>query len=255
MTELRADCTRCAALCCVVPAFLASADFAITKKAGQPCPNLRTDFRCGIHSDLRDRGFTGCTVFDCFGAGQRVTQELFGGKDWRSAPELRQRMFGVYEVVLHLHELLYYLRAARAFDDDPDLDATSAAIDTAAADPSDVDIHAWRERVGPLLEAASARRRDGLGGVSRRGADLMGRDLRTMRLRGATLRGAYCIGANLSGVDLFRTDLLGTDLRGALLHGADLRETLFLTQSQVDAARGDATTRLPEGFRRPRHWA
>ncbi len=37
--DLRADCGRCAGLCCVAPAFTASADFAIDKPAGQPCPN------------------------------------------------------------------------------------------------------------------------------------------------------------------------------------------------------------------------
>ncbi|HEY6597232.1 MAG TPA: pentapeptide repeat-containing protein, partial [Asanoa sp.] len=36
--ELRADCTRCVGLCCVAPAFSASADFAIDKPAGRPCP-------------------------------------------------------------------------------------------------------------------------------------------------------------------------------------------------------------------------
>ena len=55
--ELRADCSRCAALCCVVPAFAASADFAIDKPAGVPCPNLQPDSRCGIHESLRPRGF------------------------------------------------------------------------------------------------------------------------------------------------------------------------------------------------------
>ena len=44
-SALRADCGSCFALCCVAPAFSASVDFAITKKAGQACPNLRTDFR------------------------------------------------------------------------------------------------------------------------------------------------------------------------------------------------------------------
>ncbi|RQX15913.1 oxetanocin A resistance protein, partial [Micromonospora arida] len=38
--QLRADCGRCFGLCCVVPAFAASADFAIDKPAGSPCPNL-----------------------------------------------------------------------------------------------------------------------------------------------------------------------------------------------------------------------
>ena len=53
--RLRADCSRCAALCCVVPAFSRSSDFAIDKPAGRPCPNLRSDLRCGIHEHLRDR--------------------------------------------------------------------------------------------------------------------------------------------------------------------------------------------------------
>ena len=83
---LRADCSRCFALCCVAPAFAASADFAIDKPAGHPCPNLQEeDFRCGIHDRLRERGFPGCTVFDCFGAGQQVAQVTFGGRDLRRA--------------------------------------------------------------------------------------------------------------------------------------------------------------------------
>ena len=84
--HLRADCSRCAGLCCVAPAFAASADFAIDKPAGVACPNLADDFRCGIHAQLRDRGFPGCTVFDCFGAGQHITQGTFGGRTWRESP-------------------------------------------------------------------------------------------------------------------------------------------------------------------------
>lgn len=86
--HLRADCSRCAGLCCVAPVFAASADFAIDKPAGVACLDLADDFRCGIHAELRNRGFPGCTVFDCFGAGQRITQETFGGRTWRQAPEL-----------------------------------------------------------------------------------------------------------------------------------------------------------------------
>ncbi len=111
--ELRADCSRCAGLCCVVPAFSASADFAIDKPSGVACPNLAApeagDFRCSIHTDLRERGFRGCTVYDCFGAGQRVVADLFGGRDWASSPEERAAMFAAFEVVERLHELLWYL--------------------------------------------------------------------------------------------------------------------------------------------------
>src|SRR5438270_12612197 len=86
--ELQADCDRCVGLCCVAPGFSASADFAIDKPPGDPCPNLATapgDFRCRIHERLRAEGFPGCTAYDCFGAGQHVTQVTFRGVDWRRA--------------------------------------------------------------------------------------------------------------------------------------------------------------------------
>ncbi len=74
--RLQADCENCFGLCCVALPFAASADFAIDKDAGKPCENLQSDFRCGIHNSLRQRGFRGCTVYDCFGAGQKVPNYL-----------------------------------------------------------------------------------------------------------------------------------------------------------------------------------
>ena len=73
----------------------------------------------------------------------------------------------------------------------------------------------------------------------------MGRDLRAHRLRGASLRGAYLIGADLRGVDLGGADLLGADLRAADVRGAGLAGCLFLTQPQLEAARGDGRTVIP----------
>ena len=93
-TELHADCARCFGLCCVALPFARSADFAVDKPAGTPCTNLQEDFRCGIHGALRERGFAGCTVFDCFGAGQKVSQVTFGGQDWRRAPGTARRADG-----------------------------------------------------------------------------------------------------------------------------------------------------------------
>jgi hypothetical protein len=96
---LEADCASCAALCCVAPAFAKSSDFAIDKPAGQACRNLGGDFRCTIHERLEPAGFKGCTVFDCFGAGQRITQETFGGRDWREHPEIAGDMFASLPIV------------------------------------------------------------------------------------------------------------------------------------------------------------
>src|SRR5690606_39623325 len=69
---------------------------------------------CGVHANLRAEGFPGCAVFDCFGAGQKVSQGTFGGRDWRRAPDAARRMFRVFPVMRRLHELLCYLDEALA---------------------------------------------------------------------------------------------------------------------------------------------
>ena len=110
--NLRADCEQCFALCCVAPTFSISADFPITKKAGQACHHLQPDFRCGIHTRLRQQGFRGCAVYDCFGAGQKVSQVTFAGRDWRQAPTTARQMFEVFPIMRNLHELLWHLTEA-----------------------------------------------------------------------------------------------------------------------------------------------
>jgi hypothetical protein len=260
--QLTADCSRCAGLCCVAPAFAASADFAIDKPAGSPCPNLRDDFRCGIHDRLRPEGFPGCTVFDCFGAGQRITQQTFGGRSWRESPELAAAQFAVLPVMRQLHEILWYLAEAATL---PAAAALHPAVEEARAETQrlaaldagalrDLDVGPHRAAVGALLQRVSDAVRTPAG-PDRRGADLMGRDLRRTRLRAAGLRGAYLIGADLRGVDLGPADLLGADLRAADVRGADLSACLFLTVPQVEAARGDTATLLPRGLRRPASWS
>ena len=261
-THLRADCSRCAGLCCVAPAFAASADFAVDKPAGRACPNLRDDFRCGIHAELRERGFPGCEVFDCFGAGQQLTQVTFGGRSWREDPALAAAQFAALPVMRQLHEILWYLAEALA---SPGAAPLHGRVRTAQARTRELtggtadelaafDVGAYRREAGELLGQVSELVR-GKGAPDRRGADLMGRDLRRARLRNASLRGAYLIGADLRGVDLGVADLLGADLRAADVRGADLSRCLFLTRPQVEAARGDMSTRLPVVLDRPTHWA
>lgn len=249
MRELTADCSRCVALCCVAPGFSASADFAIDKPAGRPCPNLQPDFRCGIHATLRRDGFAGCAAYDCFGAGQHVTRR-YGGQH------------AVFAIVRSLHELLWYVTEAIALGDRTRvrgelIEATERLerlSDGDAAEILAVDADAERASVNPLLLQASEAVRGPERGPDRRGADLVGADLSGADLRRASLRGALLIGADLSGARLDLTDLTGADLRGADLSAADLAGALFVTQAQLDAARGDGSTGVPAGRNRPAHW-
>jgi uncharacterized protein YjbI with pentapeptide repeats len=262
---LRPDCERCVGLCCVGPAFSASADFAIDKPAGRPCPNLQADFRCGIHAGLRDLGFPGCAAYDCFGAGQRITRETFNRADWRATPDIADRMFAAFSIVRQLHELLWYLEEALALPAtrplQPELRAACDETGILARGHPDaleaLDVASHRRGVNALLRKASALARAASPGpaLDRRGADLVGADLRAVDLRGSDLRGARLVGANLRGVDLALADLTGSDLRGADLAGADLGGALFLAQSQLASARGDPATAVPPHLRRPAHWA
>ncbi|GAA3811190.1 pentapeptide repeat-containing protein [Streptomyces coacervatus] len=262
---LRGDCERCFGLCCVALPFAASADFAIDKQAGTPCPNLRDDHRCGIHARLRQQGFSGCTVYDCFGAGQKVSQVTFGGQDWRTgSPADARRMFDVFPVVRQLHELLWYLTEALALPParpvHADLRRALEKTEELTRQPPEqlaaLDVGAHRQEVNVLLLRTSELVRAGTGGrrKDRRGADLMGARLKGADLRGANLRGAYLIAADLTGADLRGADMIGADLRDADLTDADLTGAFFLTQPQLNAARGSAGTRLPDSVTRPVHW-
>ncbi|MHC1561532.1 pentapeptide repeat-containing protein [Actinomycetospora sp. C-140] len=250
-----ADCSRCLALCCVGPGFTASADFAIDKPARTPCPHLDPDSWCGIHDRLRERGFPGCVVFDCFGAGQQVVQVTFGGAE-RRVPA----MFDALEVLRPLHEVLALLdEAGRSPAVGTEAAALVARVETLVAgdagDLAAIDVGAVRREAGALFDELVAAAQAGGPGEDLRGADLVGADLRRRDLRAARLRGALLVGADLRGVDLDRAELLGADLRGADVRGARLHGALLLTAPQLTAAAGDAATTVPAHLGRPAHWA
>lgn len=268
--SLRADCGNCFALCCTAFGFARSADFAVDKPAATPCRNLAADFSCTIHDRLRPRGFRGCTVFDCFGAGQHVSQQLFAGRSWREHPETREEMFAAFAASRQLHEALWHLAEAERRSLDPDLVeqagqlrlAIGQAVDGELSSLLVLDVAALHTRVRDVLMEVSAEVRayhsasgDGrLESSLRPGAQLMGAKLRARLLCGAELRGAYLIAADLRGSDLAGADLLGADLRDARLDGADLSRALHLTQPQVNAAIGDGETLLPPDLAVPPHW-
>jgi hypothetical protein len=261
---LRADCARCAALCCVAPAFARSADFALDKPAGRPCPNLLGDLRCGIHDGLRYQGFPGCDAFDCFGAGQQVVQVVFAGRDWRDDPQTAEGVFEAFSVLRQLHELRWYLAESVERLPDGPLHDEAPGAGPRSSRPRQLAPSSWSASPRPSSAGTSA---SCSGGSARRcartcpasartvaGQDLAGARLRGADLRGTSLRGAVLIGADLRGADLRRADVLGADLRAADLSGARLEDSLFLTQPQVQAARGDTGTQLPPLLRRPAHW-
>jgi hypothetical protein len=110
---LRADCARCAALCCVGLAFDRSHLFAFDKAPGAPCRLLNSAGRCRIHDRLSQEGFEGCARYDCLGAGQYVVQQIFAGRSWRTEPDLVKPMLESFAILCEVHELLLLLLTAK----------------------------------------------------------------------------------------------------------------------------------------------
>lgn len=269
---LASDCASCAGLCCAALPFQRSREFPVDKPAEEPCANLSADARCRIHERLRPAGWIGCPEFECFGAGQRVTQQLFAGVSWRLGPSIAGSMFAAFRVLQPVHEMLFYLAQALKIPLPSKLTAGVRQLETelravsgqAPEVVAGIDVAAVRARVGPVLAEVSATVRERARAEGRapkhlpRGvrprAELMGADLAGADLRAADLRGTLLIGARLDRTRLEATDLLGADLRDASVRATDLSGALFLTQPQVNSAAGNESTRLPAGLARPGHW-
>ncbi|PLR95105.1 pentapeptide repeat-containing protein [Bacillus sp. T33-2] len=268
--DLSADCENCFGLCCVSLPYAKSADFAFDKDGGIPCQNLQPDYRCGIHHDLRNKGFRGCAVYECFGAGQKVSQVTYDGIDWRDNPSLAKEMFDVFPIMQQLHEMLYYLNEAIGLEEtQPVYSDLKAVIEETVfltnLSPKSIislNVPAHRVVVNELLMRTSElvrahvppkKNKNHRNKISKR-SDLIGANLRGADLRGADFRGTLLIAADLREADIRHADVIGADFRDADLSGANLTGSIFLTQAQVNSAEGDVSTKLPPHVRIPDHW-
>lgn len=269
---LKIECEKCFGFCCVALYFSASEGFPTDKEAGKPCINLCDNFSCAIHKELRNKGLKGCTAYDCFGAGQKVAQVTYSGNDWKRSKESSEQMFEVFLVVRQLHEILWYLTDAYIRQTDNTIRAklnhmigeTEKLTYLDADSLLDLKVDAHRDAANSLIQKtsellrtkalrgqkATLKRKKTIAGR----LDLIGADLRNTNLIGADLRGAFLIAAKLSGTNLSGADLIGADLRDADIRGANLTNSLFITQSQINTAKGDSNTKLPKALMRPKYW-
>lgn len=271
-SDLKIDCKRCQGLCCVALYFSKMDGFPMDKKAGVPCSHLEKDFKCDLHGELRSKGYKGCTSYECFGAGQKVTQITYGGKEWQSSPKKAKEIFEAFLHLRQLQEMSWYLtdavtfKAAKPIKEDllGGLEDTKALTELEPKELLKVDIEAHRDKVNGLLKelcylvelsvadfkAATSNEKKALPP----GHFFMGKNLTNTNLIGADFAGAILIGANLKHANLTGANLIGADLRDANLSGADLRDCLFLTQAQVNTAQGDRKTKLPKELVHPSWW-
>ena len=136
MSRFMSDCGRCCGLCCIVPGYLREQGFPRDKPAHQPCNHLDGSARCTIHAERAARGFGACGGFDCHGAGQWITQQLFAGASWRDSANTARAMTAAW------HRWLPCFQAA-------------ALLEAAIPMVPDGAVATLRERIEALLDMAS----------------------------------------------------------------------------------------------------
>lgn len=154
MTQLKSDCSRCAALCCIAYPAEEGPGFAASKQAGEPCPNLDQCGLCTIYHRRVETGFGGCEQYECFGAGQRVVQDVFKGRTWIDDPAILSPMLETFLIVRKAHELLFLVERARTSGRDlPELDPLQSTVESIAARPETRDARQLLARCEATLKA------------------------------------------------------------------------------------------------------
>lgn len=280
INHLKPDCQNCFGLCCVALYFSKHDGFPTDKQAGVPCPNLAQDYTCIIHENLSEQGLKGCISYECFGAGQQVSQVTYGGgQGWKAQGadhSSSDQMFNVFLIMKQLHEMCWYLYESLSYDipnalaDDVQylLNETEKATLTSPDELQNFDLFVHHTKVSTLINKVTEFVQINLHQIlsktssfnenkilkTKQKRDFIGANLTKKELRCADLRGCLLIAANFQGADLCGTNFIGADLRDANLRGANLTQSLFLTQPQINGAKGNKSTQLPANLSRPVHW-
>lgn len=182
-------------------------------------------------------------------------------------------MFEVFPVMQQLHEMLWYLAEALTLKETVSIhdslrDMFIKMERLTLLHPVcivDLNIASHRLEVNTLLLTASELLRASARlnhnnsklGNKQYGprADLVVAKLRKADLIGTNFRGALLIAAYLREADLRGSDFIGADFRDTDLRGAYITGSIFLTQAQINAAKGDSHTKLPSSLTHPAHWS
>lgn len=263
LQQLKSDCSKCSGLCCTALFFSKIDGFPEDKIAGKPCMNLQKDYQCKIHKNLEENKMKGCIGYDCFGAGQHITQAIYHGQTWQDIPNQAKEIFDVFIIVFQLYQIRYFLAEAMTIIPAKTLHDEIKSLITEYEtmcnySPKDillVDIENCRSRANLLLKKACSLSLECLNKNNKKcPSDFLGRNFKNRDMSGLDLSTKLLIAANFESCVFHGTIFLGADTRDTNFSNADLREAIFLSQGQINSARGNRNTKLPTHLDYPVTW-
>lgn len=257
LNQLQIKCEACSGLCCYALYLCIGESFAIEKKAGTPCLHLQSDFRCDCYPSLHQQHMKGCTIYDCFGAGQYVTQVLYKQDTWQSKPSLKTEVCKTFPLVLQLHQILYYLVLATMLQKaQPYKDELQQAIEHVLQlrlHPSAQDITLFQTQANCILKKISKDIHEQYPSAKRH-ATAIAKNFKGSDLSGYDFTMSTMIAANLTGCNVTNANFLGADMRDVNIANTDMSKALFLTQIQLNSAIGNGNTIIPTHLTIPKNW-
>lgn len=257
-------CEKCCGLCCVALYFTKSDGFPKDKEAGAAYENLQNDYRCKMYPELSKQRLKGCMTYDCFGAGQFITRHLKSLPNWLIiSPKEAVRIFDSYLVVLKVHQTLWYLSQCLMLclpqsekeDAKSFINEGSALIETPLEMMSVLDTQPFCEKSNVYLRRICAIYQTGSCNVNKTQiSNYMGKNMQRKNLAGIDFSMSLLIAANLVKANLYGANFLGADMRDTNICDTDLSQCLFLTQFQINSAKGNSNTILPPYLHKPKTW-
>lgn len=233
-SSLKMDCAKCQGLCCIAYCFFKSDGFPENKLPEQACSHLMHTYQCDIHAQLATMNLHGCMAYDCFGAGQRVSALMNQGNQGQHLEAFRK--------AVQLHQMEWYLIEAATLVAAKSLwFKIEAQISRLEAQMQSLDL---------CFNAPIKQLRNEANQLLKQAWQLVQQDNPIQR----DLSMKLLMAKNFKNQSFFAVNFLAADLRDADFSGADLRDALFLTQAQINSAKGNHQTQLPSWLIRPQSW-
>ncbi|MDD2957191.1 MAG: pentapeptide repeat-containing protein [Lachnospiraceae bacterium] len=258
------NCEKCCGLCCVALCFTKSDGFPKDKKAGEVCENLQVNYKCKIHSKLSRQGLKGCVVYDCFGAGQFITRHLKLSHEWKSLlPKETEKIINSYLVVLRTHQTLWYLsqclilRLPQSEKEQAKflINEGSTLIEKPIEMLAVLDTKLFCEKSNAYLKRiCTVFQTHSYSANKIQGKNYMGKNMKHKNLEKMDFSMSLLIATNLEQANLCGANFLGADMRDTNISNTDLSQCLFLTQLQINSAKGNSNTSLPSYLYKPKTW-
>lgn len=264
LQKMQIDCGACSGICCAALYYAKSEGFPCDKAPGEACRYLAKDFKCQIHDALGKKHLKGCMAYDCFGAGQFVMETFYKNTNWRKNPAIKDQLFETFLKVEQLFQMKNYLLQTAAMapasalrGEVEGLLKENEALTLKAPTLSGYEaIEAHRDEVNKCIQKAADAVHYALHQKPRKitPGQYLGKNFKCADLTGKDFTVSLLIAANLEGCKLVGANFLGADMRDTNIKNTDLSESLYLSQGQINAAKGNRATKLPSWLNRPISW-